>query len=220
MTSKEFILHYWNQYLLLEKEYRETLPYVNLCVENRETFSDVYLKLLLQIGSEIDIAFKEYCGSLDSDFVGKTIGSYRECIQRNKATFILQEVKESINGNVIQPWKEWQSIKAPFWWTAYNKAKHERYSVAEIDGIQKHGFQFANQKYTIEALAGLFQILIYFYYDIAWEEEKKVVTPIPGSKLFTLVGGAWDSVDFFTDCAFYIDERGYLIYEYSQFPYH
>lgn len=33
MTSKEFILHYWNQYLLLEKEYRETLPYVNLCVE-------------------------------------------------------------------------------------------------------------------------------------------------------------------------------------------
>lgn len=160
---------------------------------NWETFSDVYLKLLLQIGSELDIAFKEYCGSLDSDFVGKTIGIYRECIQRNKA---------------------------PCWWTTYNKAKHERYSVAEIDGIQKHGFQFANQKYTIEALAGLFQILIYFYYDIAWEEEKKVVTPIPGSKLFTLVGGAWDSVDFFTDCAFYIDERGYLIYEYSQFPYH
>lgn len=220
MTSTEFILHYWNHYLLLEKEFRETLPYVNLCEENRETFSDVYLKLLLQIGSEIDIAFKEYCVALNSNFAGKTIGNYRECIQSNKATFILQEVKESINDRVFQPWKEWQSINAPSWWTAYNKAKHERYSLVEIGGIQMPGFQFANQQYTVEALAGLFQILIYYYYDLALQEEKKVVTPIPGSKLFELVGGEWDKVNFYTDCAFYMDDKGYLIYEYSQFPYH
>lgn len=58
MLCKEFINTYWSQYILLEKEFVSTLHYLSLDRENEEAFSQAYLKLLLELGSEIDVAFK------------------------------------------------------------------------------------------------------------------------------------------------------------------
>ena len=219
MTTEEYMSNYWNQYILIEKEFRETIQYVALCEENKNVFSDAYLKILLQIGSEIDIVFKQYCTSLDSSFNGDKIGHYKNCIQNNKEEFIFQAIKIYVNGDIVKPWTGWQIMQAPFWWTAYNKIKHNRYSICEIDAIQKQGYKFANQEYTLEALAGLFQILIYYYYDLVLVEGKKVMTPVPGSRLFRLTGENWDIVDFYTDYAFYINDEGYLICEFGSLPY-
>ena len=106
----------------------------------------------------------------------------------------------------------------PWWWTAYNKVKHNRTSLVEIDGKKQEGYKFANQKYTMLALAGLYQIMVYLYQKLATDEGKKIVTPMPGSRLFKLIGGVWDSISFYGDSAFYIND-GDLIWETSTIHY-
>lgn len=175
MTCEEFIDMYWSQYILLEKEFISTLHFVTLDSGNENAFSQAYSKLILELGSEIDVVFKQYCNILDAGFKGRSIGKYRECINANNPDFITQDVKERTTGNVHNPWIAWNdsTLDAPFWWTAYNKIKHSRTSVGEIDGKKQEYYKFANQKYTLLALAGLYQILVYTYYRIAANEDKK-----------------------------------------------
>ena len=69
-------------------------------------------------------------------------------------------------------------LRSSFWWTAYNKIKHERITKIELEGVTQESFRFANQKYTLLALAGLYQIMVYFFYLLATKEGEIVVTPI------------------------------------------
>ena len=55
MTVSEFKKNYINHYLLLEKDFQLTTEYVTLSEDNYNTYSVSYLKLLLTIGSEIDV---------------------------------------------------------------------------------------------------------------------------------------------------------------------
>lgn len=55
MSEEEFVNLYWKQYIMIEKEFRQTTKYVALDSINFKTYSDAYIKLLLQIGSEVDI---------------------------------------------------------------------------------------------------------------------------------------------------------------------
>lgn len=59
MTIHEYLSNYWSIYTLLEKEVRESLQYVELDVRNFPTFSQQFVKLLLQIGSEVDNVLRE-----------------------------------------------------------------------------------------------------------------------------------------------------------------
>lgn len=216
MKTEEFIKMYWNQYIHLEKEFSQTLFYLSLDCSNDSAYSQAYSKLILEIGSEIDVIFKEYCMTIDSGFKKSytSIGRYKESIQRVNPGFITQEVKLINRDRSIKPWEEWNVLQdAPWWWTTYNKVKHKRTSKVEIDNTEKEAYRFANQKYTLTALAGLYQIMVYFYHNLAIDEGKKILTPIPGSRLFKLVGGIWDSVSFYGDSAFYVDDNGSLIWE-------
>ena len=89
----------------------------------------------------------------------------------------------------------------------------------EIDGVKQEGFKFATQKYTLLALAGLYQIMVYLYYKIAVDEGKGIMTPMPGSRLFKLSGGIWDAINFYGDSAFYVNDDGCLIWEVSEIHY-
>lgn len=64
---------YWNQYISIEKEFAETVNYVALAEDNYRTYSDAYIKIMLQLGSEVDIALKLYCQILDKQFYIKTL---------------------------------------------------------------------------------------------------------------------------------------------------
>ena len=224
MTSEEFIKTYWSQYISLEKEFLETLHYLALDVKNENAYSQAYAKLMLEIGSEIDVVFKEYCKLIDPSFKStyKTIGRYKECMTKCNPIFIQQEVSVRNDYPTVQPWIEWNmpdALDAPYWWTAYNKIKHSRTSVVKIDDIEQEGFRFANQKYVLLALAGLYQIMVYFYQKIASDEQRRIVTPMPGSRTFELIGGIWDSIHFYGDSAFYINENGDLIWRTSSIHY-
>lgn len=220
MTTKEFLSIYWNQYILLEKEFLKTLQFVSLNEDNKRTYSNAYQKLILELGSEIDIALKQYCLFLESSFKGEKIHDYKKIVTLKKVEFVEQEIKVIVTDEVLQPWRLWNEGKnSPYWWTAYNKIKHDRASFGEIDGIKQLYYKFANQEYTLLALAGLFQILVYLYYDLACYERERITTPMPGSRLFELQGGIWDSVQFYRDYAFYINDDGHLIYETGTIQY-
>lgn len=222
MLCEEFINTYWSQYILLEKEFMATLHYLSLCEENEEAFSQAYVKLLLELGSEIDVAFKQYCANIDPSFNGKNMQDYQKCVLTNASDFIVQDVEEKITHRNMRPWNEWTHIppRAPYWWNAYNRIKHNRTENSNIDNMEKVSYKFANQKYTLLALAGLYQILVYTYYRLAQNENKRICTPMPGSRLFELKSGMWSDVQFYGDIALYLDEdNGCLCMETSTLCY-
>ena len=59
MTSQELVDSFWTHYIMLEKEFMATTGFVKVDTENYSTYSDAYAKLLLQIGSEVDVVAKE-----------------------------------------------------------------------------------------------------------------------------------------------------------------
>lgn len=221
MTCEQFTNIYWSQYISIEKEFAATLHYLALDIKNESAYSQAYSKLMLEIGSEVDVVFKEYCKLIDSSFKGayKTIGRYKESVKNNNPDFITQQVSIINYDRTLYPWIEWNTLPdAPWWWTAYNKVKHNRTSVVEIDGIKQEGYKFANQRYTLLALAGLYQIMVNFYQRLADGEGKQIITPMPGSRIFKMIGGVWDSISFYGDSAFYIN-NGNLIWESSTIHY-
>ena len=60
MDRQNFIQCYWLYYLELEKKFINTLNYVEMSLENANTFSNEYAFLLQSIGAELDNFFKVY----------------------------------------------------------------------------------------------------------------------------------------------------------------
>lgn len=226
LNCDQFIDVYWAHYISLEKEFASTMRFVAIDPDNENTFSEAYSKLLLGIGSEVDVVLKEYCKMLQATFTGNKIDQYKTLIHSIKPNFCTQDVLVLKTEDKIQPWLAWSGtvveagnvINNPYWWKVYNKVKHERTEIGTIALETKEYYKFANQKYTMLALAGLYQVVIYMYYELATAEGKKVVTPLPGSRVFELTGGTWDTTQFNRDVAFYVD-NGVLTMESSNIPY-
>lgn len=215
MTSDKYSEIYWAQYVSLEKEFLETMRYVSLSIDNYKTFSQAYAKLMLEIGSEVDILLKLYCKMLQPDFNKDTIKDYQKCINENKQEFGAQVVKVKNTGVNLKPWESWMDSEpvSPRWWTVYNKVKHERTNKGTIGDQTKEYYKFANLENTLSALSALYQVFIYTYYQLASDEKKRILTPLPASRLFELSGGDWDNVNFYGDMAFFINEDGHLCYQ-------
>ena len=219
IISDVFSRIYWEQYISIEKEFYNTLQYVSLSEDNYNTYSNAYAKIILQIGSEVDILLNYYCRTLDNTFRGKKIHEYKKIILRHNKYFAKQLIQCRICDISLQPWIDWdRSDKQPFWWTTYNKIKHDRMGTGEINGETKEFYKFANLKNALYALSALYQILIYSYYELATRENKTIITPLPGSRIFRLTGNMWDNINFYGDYAFYINNDGNLIMEFGM-PY-
>lgn len=211
-----FLNVYWDQYIMLEKEFYHTLHYVSLSEDNYNTYSSAFIKIILQIGSEVDIALKYYCKLLNDSFDGDKIYKYRLFLQKNDPDFCAQKIQCLDSGIILEPWTKWMtSSEQPCWWTVYNKIKHCRDQLGTIENETKTYYKFANLKYALQGLSALYQTLIYSYYRHAKDEGETIITPLPGSRMFKLVGGRWDNVDFYGDEAFYI-KNGDLIMKFRR----
>ena len=89
---------YWQHFLALEADFAATSRYVEFSRENFSTFSVEYAKLLLAVGSEIDVLCKIACEKIDSTARRENINDFRACI-----TAHTQLVSEEISIQEVLP---------------------------------------------------------------------------------------------------------------------
>ena len=87
LTEKIFKKVYWKNFMLIEEEFIQTEKFFAFDVMNYSTFSSKYLKLLLEIGSEIDILAKVLCQVAWNRGNVNTLTEYRDCILMNAPEF-------------------------------------------------------------------------------------------------------------------------------------
>ena len=181
MTIHEYLSNYWSIYTLLEKEVRESLQYVELDVRNFPTFSQQFVKLLLQIGSEVDNVLREMCGvngrSDISTYTSRILDTYPNLT--SQIVFVL--------GKEIQlvPFKGWntsQPSQSLQFWFKYNKVKHDRSS----------NIQDASLETVLNATAALFALELYRYKEL-YDMDANAASSVPEeeSKLFYLDSWTW-----------------------------
>ena len=208
LTEKIFKKVYWKNFMSIEEEFIQTEKFVAFDVMNYSSFSSKYLKLLLEIGSEIDILAKVLCLVAWNRGNVNTITEYRDCILMNAPEFervqvVSEELKET-------PWENWSS-QSPNWWIAYNKIKHERFGTGSIGGRTEPYYKFANLENVVKALMGLYQLEIYVLNSLVKKEGKEEGFSFLSSSLFSLDGEIWKSSNFHKEGGrFYKDHTIYI----------
>ena len=175
MTKEEFLTKVWNYYLMLEKDFMNTFQYVEPSVDNNSAYSKEYNKLLLSIGSEIDVVFKELCKKIENknsnDVEKYNIINYMNVIS-NYNNFSNENCINLVTREIISPFCDWINRKTPLWWKNYNHLKHDRLSNDNI----KLG-NYSNVKESLSALYIICRVL----YKTSYSKE-----PTPKSNLFQM----------------------------------
>lgn len=127
MTRSEFMKNYWRYYLMLERKFINSLTYVELSVENYDTYSNEFAHLLQAIGAELDAFFKVYCNYNLSD--KKTITDYATFVLTEYPEIKTQEICIQGFGLSFAPYDGWNASRPAQsldWWRAFDNIKHSR----------------------------------------------------------------------------------------------
>ena len=89
--------------------------------------------------------------------------AYRTTIKEQLPELCEEKVTIPKHGLTLNPLVNWKDDKAPFWWDSYNHVKHRRDTK----------FNEANLKHTLNAIASLGLIVLYFYREELTNEEGK-----------------------------------------------
>lgn len=202
MTKEEFISKIWGYYIMLENNFVSTFQYVEPSDSNNTTYSKEYNKLLLSIGSEIDVVCKEMCKKIESkthdDVKNYKISDYKRVIS-NYNNFINETCKYKINTEDLQPWNEWNTKDSPTWWKNYNSLKHDRL----LNDNHKLG-SYINVRNSLAALYILCRVLYKNNYQLE-PTPKSQLFSMNGWKIYNELGGGFVDV---------IDEHGNLSTSY------
>lgn len=209
MDLRDFTHQYWNHYLSIEDDFMSTIKYVSVDLFNSHAYSIEYTKLILGIGSEVDVVCKEYCNYIDSIKSPSRINDYAPIILTHEPTIKTQNIRIIDTVIDIIPWDLWDGTHSPLWWKLYNKIKHQRTDALTIttdnSGLKLETthpdyhrydslrgipyYKFANQENVLKALGGLFILCMYFHKNISKGlDPKDDGFPEYESRLFTLDG--------------------------------
>ena len=130
------------------KEFVSTLHYLSLDRENEEAFSQAYIKLLLELGSEIDVVFKQYCKNIDPSFRGEKITDYQAWKNGCKKL-------EFLGSSCIYPRMAPQPMKENCLLTSELEKTNEAYALAKISGLKY--CEFLNRQYGTDYIWGRHQ---------------------------------------------------------------
>lgn len=146
-----FIRSYWNYYLNLDMQMMSTCRYVEFDSVNFSTYSIEFLKLYQAVCSEIDVVGKYLASEINPEF--KTddgsntilkwwfeIQNWYDVCKKKTVSFRQQynltpwdsfrvEYVPDKNGRMYPRISQQGEHKVPFWWSAYNKVKHNRTSI-------------------------------------------------------------------------------------------
>jgi hypothetical protein len=145
---------HWSYLLSIERELEQLSRYIEFDERNFQTFGIEIARLLLACGAETDVVCKQICLGLNPTSTAGSIHPYRNELLAAFPALPGFEVTLPRFGLQLHPWDEWsQPDGVPHWWTAYNKTKHERHAE----------YRRANLKNTLNAVAGLFVMVLYLY---------------------------------------------------------
>jgi hypothetical protein len=139
----------WRSFLALEKNLLDTFYYVELSEKNNDVFSLAYRSIILQSCSDIESLLKTILGYSQDEKL--SMDTYRQDSISKELGFEKVLVQIPLNNAALTPWEKWGTNKSPEFWHAYIEIKHQGH-------ISK-----ATLKNAIEALAGLFVLLIKYY---------------------------------------------------------
>ncbi|MBE5839570.1 hypothetical protein [Butyrivibrio sp.] len=202
MLDNTFMNLYWKQFLMIEKEFRKSVQCVSLSNDNLETYSDFFSKIILQVGSEVDVLAKVLCKEINAASTTNSIEKYKRVILKTYPE--IERLTVSCNDIDIIPWKDWSNT-SPLWWKVYNGIKHNRADKETYDGITKENYKFASLKNAITSLAGLYVLEIYLYNNVT-DSITNIDTPIPRSRLFKAIDQGWENKRFFNDSSLFFDD--------------
>ena len=158
---------HWNYLLAIERDLGEISRYIEFDDRNSNCFSIELAKVLLSAGAETDVVCKQLCKEVNASSRAANILDYRAELTTAFPTIPDFGVKLPRFGMSLTPWEEWKNPDGvPLWWTGYNKVKHQRHT----------HYHSASLKNALNAVAGLFVMVIYFYKEKA---ESGELTPRP-----------------------------------------
>jgi hypothetical protein len=154
ITSRKIEAH-WNYLLAIEDDLDRLSRFIEFDERNFDCFSLEILRILLASCAEIDVVCKQICKKINPGSSANKIGHYRHEIIATYTAIPNFEVLLVRHGLSLIPWDNWKDPKGdhPIWWTAYNKIKHHRHTE----------YQRANLKNALNAVAGLFVMVLYLY---------------------------------------------------------
>ena len=156
---KENFVH-WNYFIALEQDLIKVSRFIEFLQENFNTYSIELAHLLLATSSEIDVVLKALCNMKKSEKDHKNINHYKETIGTELPDLINEKTFIPRYGLELQPWTKWNNKDNPLWWGSYNNVKHNR---------DEH-FKEANLKNTLNSVAALSLVVLYYYREIFSEE--------------------------------------------------
>jgi hypothetical protein len=188
IEQKNNLVH-WNYFLSFDSDAKKLSRYIEFSSDNFKTYSIELVRLLLSIGSEVDVVAKLLCSKVDPNEKAQNIFDYRNILNPKFPKIRDMKILIPRYGLELIPWDNWKNDKSPDWWSGYNEVKHNR----DIN------FKKANLKNTLNSISGLFCLLLYYYKD---EAENGALIPNPN--LFSISNefrGGWD-----------VDQSGILIH--------
>ena len=166
VIKKKKIPIHWNYFLTLEEDLGRMSRFIDFSENNFNCYSIEMARLLMLACSEIDVVAKQLCKKVDRNVKAENINQYREILKPVFTNIPEFEVIIRRHGLSLTPWVKWKEDQNPLWWSSNNKVKHER----------NNHFPEANLKNTLNAIAGLYVIVLYMY---AEEAKEGLLTPPP-----------------------------------------
>lgn len=148
---------HWNYFLALDDDIVRLARYLELTNDNFGAYSLELARILSTAAAEVDVVAKLLCKKLNPASTARCITDYTREITAVYPDIASAEANIPKFGLTLHPWEQWEKQGIPLWWTANNKVKHHRHT----------HFSEANLKHALNAVAGLFILLLYFYYDEA-----------------------------------------------------
>ena len=175
---------HWNYFLALDDDVARLSRYLELTQDNFSSYSLELARILSAAASEIDVVSKRLCKKLDETSKANNISMYRKEILLCHPQIKDAQVEIPRFGLTLTPWEPWGRGVNPLWWKAYTNVKHHR---------DTH-FPEANLQNALNAVAGLFVLLLFFYRE---EAQNAQLNPSPtlfrAGQPFQVVAGFYDT---------------------------
>lgn len=189
MNKEEILKLYYSQYQLLEKRLIELSEYVTIHPSNYSTFSQQFISIFLSICSEIDSLLGEFCKIIQpdnkktftiADKIKIIIFEYPNLKNLRVQTKFPFETIDLVPFAKYKPNNKEEQEFSEWWWSDYNKVKHNRSEKTKNkrhnnqteqseNGRQteqskngRYNYQKANLKNVLNSMAALYVIIYKF----------------------------------------------------------